>query len=42
VARGKKLVVLVGSRKALEMAVQRQDTSRRYSALRRRLQENPD
>ena len=39
VTRGKKLVVLVGSRKALEMAVRRQDTSQRYSALRRRLQE---
>jgi exodeoxyribonuclease V alpha subunit len=39
VTRGKKLVVVVGSRKALEMAVQRQDTSLRYSALRRRLQE---
>jgi len=39
VTRGKKLVVIVGSRKALEMAVQRQDTSQRYSALRRRLQE---
>jgi exodeoxyribonuclease V alpha subunit len=40
VTRGKRLVVLVGNRKALEMAVQRQDTSRRYSALRRRLQED--
>jgi exodeoxyribonuclease V alpha subunit len=40
--RGKRLVVLVGSRKALEMAVQRQDTTRRYSALCRRLMEiNP-
>ncbi|MHB1425037.1 MAG: SF1B family DNA helicase RecD2 [Gemmataceae bacterium] len=39
VTRGKKLVVLVGSRKALEMAVRRQDTGQRYSALRRRLQE---
>jgi exodeoxyribonuclease V alpha subunit len=37
--RGKKLVVVVGSRRALEMAVQRQDTSRRCSALCRRLQE---
>jgi exodeoxyribonuclease V alpha subunit len=37
--RGKRLVVLVGNRKALEMAVGRQDTSRRYSALCRRLQE---
>jgi exodeoxyribonuclease V alpha subunit len=37
--RGKRLVVVVGSRKALELAVQRQDTSRRCSALCRRLQE---
>jgi exodeoxyribonuclease V alpha subunit len=37
ITRGKKLVVLVGSRKALALAVQRQDTARRYSALRRRL-----
>jgi exodeoxyribonuclease V alpha subunit len=39
ITRGKKLVVLVGSRKALAAAVQRQDTARRYSALGRRLQE---
>jgi exodeoxyribonuclease V alpha subunit len=39
ITRGKKLVVVVGSRKALEMAVQRQDTARRFSALGRRLQE---
>ena len=38
VTRGKKLVVLVGTKKALGMAVRKQDTSRRYSALRRRLQ----
>jgi exodeoxyribonuclease V alpha subunit len=38
ITRGKKLVVLVGSRKALSLAVQRQDTARRYSALRWRLQ----
>jgi exodeoxyribonuclease V alpha subunit len=37
VTRGKNLVVLVGSRKALEMAVQRQDTSRRCSLLESRL-----
>jgi exodeoxyribonuclease V alpha subunit len=37
--RGRRLVVLVGNRKALEMAVARQDDSRRYSALCRRLQE---
>jgi exodeoxyribonuclease V alpha subunit len=35
--RGKKLVVVVGSRKALEMAVQRADTAQRYSALAWRL-----
>ena len=40
VARGKKLVVLVGTKKALGMAVRREDTNRRYSALRRRLQED--
>jgi len=37
--RGKMLVVLVGTKKALGMAVRRQDTSRRYTALKRRLQE---
>jgi exodeoxyribonuclease V alpha subunit len=37
--RGKKLVAVVGNRKALELAVQRQDTSRRCSALGRRLRE---
>jgi exodeoxyribonuclease V alpha subunit len=39
ITRGKKLVVLVGSRKALALAVRRQDTARRYSALGRRLRE---
>jgi len=39
VTRGKKLVVLVGTKKALGMAVKRQDTARRYTALRKRLQE---
>jgi exodeoxyribonuclease V alpha subunit len=39
ITRGKKLVVLVGSRRALKLAVQRRDTARRYSALSRRLQE---
>ena len=39
VTRGKKLVVLVGTKKALGMAVRRVDTGRRYTALRRRLQE---
>src|SRR6266851_10385363 len=41
ITRGKKLVVLVGSRRALALAVRRQDTARRYSALGRRLQEEP-
>jgi exodeoxyribonuclease V alpha subunit len=39
ITRGKRLVVIVGSRKALQMAVQRQDTARRGTALTRRLQE---
>ena len=39
ITRGKRLVVVVGTRKALEMAVQRQDMSQRCSALARRLQE---
>jgi exodeoxyribonuclease V alpha subunit len=38
VTRGKKLVVLVGSSKALEMAVRQQDTAWRCSMLRMRLQ----
>ncbi len=38
VTRGRKLVVIVGSRKALHLAVQRQDTARRFSLLRWRLQ----
>jgi exodeoxyribonuclease V alpha subunit len=42
ITRGKRLVVLVGNRKALSLAVQRQDTSRRYTALSRRLQESTD
>lgn len=37
VTRGKKLVVLVGTKKALAMVVRRQDTSRRCGGLRRRL-----
>jgi exodeoxyribonuclease V alpha subunit len=40
ITRGKRLVVLVGSRKALAAAVERQDTARRYSALCRRLRED--
>ena len=37
ITRGKKLVVLVGPRKALSMAVERQDTAKRYTALTARL-----
>jgi exodeoxyribonuclease V alpha subunit len=37
VTRGKKLVAVVGSRKALAIAVQKQDTAFRYSMLRQRL-----
>ncbi len=40
VTRGKKLVVLVGSKKALAMAIRRVDTGQRYTALRMRLQQN--
>ena len=40
ITRGKKLVVLVGSRKALAIAVERRDTTRRYSALSRRLRDD--
>jgi exodeoxyribonuclease V alpha subunit len=39
VTRGKKLVVVVGSKRALSMAVGRMDTGQRYTALRKRLQE---
>jgi exodeoxyribonuclease V alpha subunit len=42
ITRGKRLVVLVGSRKALSLAVQRHDTARRYSALARRLREGAE
>jgi exodeoxyribonuclease V alpha subunit len=38
VTRGKKLVILVGTKKALGMAVRRHDTGQRYTALRRRLE----
>jgi exodeoxyribonuclease V alpha subunit len=38
VTRGKRLVVLVGTKKALGMAIHREDTRRRYTALKRRLQ----
>ena len=37
ITRGKRLVVLVGSKKALGMAVRQQDTSQRCTALKRRL-----
>ena len=37
ITRGKQLVVMVGTRKALGMAVRRQDTSRRFTALAGRL-----
>ncbi len=40
ITRGKKLVVLVGSRRALCLAVQRQDNNRRYTALASRLATN--
>src|SRR5205823_14714777 len=39
VTRGKRLVVLVATSKALSLAVGRQDTARRYAALGRRLRE---
>ena len=39
ITRGKKLVVLVGSKKALWTAVRRQHTAQRYSALLARLRE---
>jgi exodeoxyribonuclease V alpha subunit len=39
VTRGKRLVVLVGTSKALGMAVRRHDTARRCTALRRRLRD---
>jgi exodeoxyribonuclease V alpha subunit len=39
ITRGKKLVVLVGSRNALSAAVRRQEQGQRYSALARRLQD---
>jgi exodeoxyribonuclease V alpha subunit len=39
VTRGKKLVVLVGTKRALGMAVSREDTRRRFTALKGRLQE---
>jgi exodeoxyribonuclease V alpha subunit len=41
ITRGKKLVALVGSRRALGIAVRRADTSRRFSLLKWRLQNEP-
>ena len=38
VTRGKRLVILVGTKKALGMTVRRQDTNRRFGMLRRRLE----
>lgn len=38
ITRGKKLVVLVGTKKALGMAIRRVDTGQRYTALKMRLQ----
>ena len=38
VTRGKKLVVLVGTKKALGMAIRREDTGQRYTALKGRLE----
>ena len=40
VTRGRKLVVVVGTKKALGMAIRRADTRQRYTALKRRLQES--
>ena len=42
ITRGKKLVVLVGSRKALSLAVGRHDTRHRCTGLARRLYEGSD
>jgi exodeoxyribonuclease V alpha subunit len=42
ITRGKNLVVVVGSRRALARAVRQQDHARRYSLLGRRLQEAAD
>jgi exodeoxyribonuclease V alpha subunit len=40
ITRGKKLVVLVGTQKAIMLAVQRQNTARRCTALAWRLRED--
>jgi exodeoxyribonuclease V alpha subunit len=39
ITRGKKLVVLIGSRRAIARAVQQQDHARRYSLLSQRLRD---
>ena len=39
ITRGKKLVCLVGTRRALEMAVNNDDEARRYSGLAERLRQ---
>jgi exodeoxyribonuclease V alpha subunit len=41
ITRGRKLVVLVGSRKALWRAVNNMETKQRYSLLKWRLQAEP-
>ena len=41
ITRGRKLVVLVGARKALEMAVRNNDETRRHSGLAGRLRRKP-
>lgn len=40
ITRGKRLVILVGTKKALGMAVRRADTGQRHTTLRKRLQES--
>jgi exodeoxyribonuclease V alpha subunit len=42
ITRGKKLVILVGQRRALEMAIRNNKTSRRYGGLLARLQAAKD
>jgi exodeoxyribonuclease V alpha subunit len=41
ITRGKKLVAVVGSRKAVQIAVRKADTAHRFSLLRWRLQHPP-
>jgi exodeoxyribonuclease V alpha subunit len=40
ITRGKRLVIIVGTKKALGMAVRRADTGQRHTTLRKRLQES--